>query len=165
MKKLFVLAAIITALYGLTACGDEENSDGTPSVTEEIRGVAWKLYGYGTVKDAYFHKVEPKLIRGALEDQMWEDRFVIIFNTDGTITGVTAANELHGEYIIMGNKITIIRLGSDKGGEPDGYEEDAEYYFNALRSIDSEPYEVKNGQLILYYNSQQDYLQFYRKES
>lgn len=165
MKKLFVVAAIMAALYGLTACGDNENSEDTHSVTEDIRGVAWKLYGYGTVKDAYFHKVEPKLIRGALEDQMWEDRFVIIFNTDGTITGVTAANELHGEYIIMGNKITIIRLGSDKGGEPDGYEEDAEYYFNALRSIDSEPYEVKNGQLILYFNNQQNYLCFYRRKS
>ena len=115
-------------------------------------GITWKLYGFGTLGEDVVQKAKPE--KG--EEWCKEEQYTILFKEDGTLKGHTFSNEFFGEYSIDGNNLVIGDLCATEIGE----EYDGDKYYEALYSPLSHFFDIKNDQLLLYYNEGQNYLLF-----
>ena len=144
--KLLMTCLLFAVLAVSTACDREDDLS--------LTGTSWKLYGYVNTANGNFRIQEP----GYPADQ-----YSICFSENGTITGRSRVHEMKGYYQVSGNNIWIaasVITNGEKGGHGDD-----EYYIESafLNSLaKSTFYEIKDGQLRLYYNSGKDYLLFDR---
>ena len=117
-----------------------------------VIGITWKLYGFGAVGNDEVQKVRPE--KG---DECWNDeQYTILFKEDGTLEGHTFSNALGGEYCIDGNNLVIKDLWATEIGE----EYDGAKYYEALYSPLTHVFEIRNDQLLLYYDEGKNYLLF-----
>ena len=157
-RKFFGMVVVLMALVSVTARGNEnyDNPDSGDSNVNDIYDfnkvveITWKLYGFGTVGEDEVQKVKPE--KG---DERWKnEQYTILFKEDGTLKGHTFSNDFFGEYSIDGNNLVIGDLWATEIGE----EYDGDEYYEALYSPLTHFFEIKNGQLLLYYNEGQNYL-------
>ena len=115
-------------------------------------GMTWQLLGFGTVGEDVVQKARPE--KG---EEWWkEEQYTILFKEDGTLKGHTFSNEFFGEYSIDGNTLVIEDLRATEVGE----KYDGDKYYEAFYSPLTHIFEIKNDQLLLYYNEGQNYLLF-----
>lgn len=151
------IMVILMAFIGITAYGNNiylmDNSDvnGGYDFRKAI-GITWKLSGFGTVGEDEVQRAKPE--KG---DEWWkEEQYTILFKEDGTLEGHTFSNDFFGEYSIDEKNIVIGDLWATEIGE----EYDGDKYYEALYSPLTHVFEIRDGQLLLYYNEGQNYLLF-----
>ena len=148
---------VLMTFAGMTAYGNEINLMDNSDVNEiydfnKAVEITWKLYGFGTVGEDEVQKVKPE--KG---DEWWKDeQYTILFKENGTLEGHTFSNDFFGEYSIDGNNLVVGDLWVTEIGE--AY--DGDKYYEALYSPLSHIFEIRNDQLLLYYNEGQNYLLF-----
>ena len=152
---IVVLMALV--VVGIAACGNDTNPTNDSDINSaydfsKAIGITWKLYGFGTVGEDEVQKVKPE--KG--DDWLKDEQYTILFKEDGTLKGHTFSNDFFGEYSIDGNTLIVGDLGSTEIGEGyDGYK-----YYEALYSPLIHVFEIRDDQLLLYYNEGQNYLLF-----
>lgn len=156
-KYFWGMMVILMAFIGITAYGNNiylmDNSDvnGGYDFRKAI-GITWKLSGFGTVGEDEVQRAKPE--KG---DEWWkEEQYTILFKEDGTLEGHTFSNDFFGEYGIDGNNLVFGDLWATEIGE----EYDGDKYYEALYSPLTHVFEIRDGQLLLYYNEGQNYLLF-----
>lgn len=160
MMKDWYLGGIIVmlmALVGITAFGNEtslmDNSDvNRANGFSKAIGITWKLYGFATVGEDEVQKVKPEMGNEWRKDE----QYTILFKENGTLEGHTFSNDFFGEYSIDGNSLVIGDLWATEIGEAF----DGAKYYEALYSPLTHVFEIRNDQLLLYYNEGQNYLLF-----
>ena len=119
-----------------------------PSLT----GAKWKLSGIVDVKTGELNAFESYTIDG----KYCEKCYTITFKENGTFTGFSTTNEMHGNYLIdyPTHDFKISGLGGTKVGEVgNGY-----LYWDILRTVQS--FDLLESELKLYYNDKDNYLSY-----
>ena len=137
-KSLLTSVAIIMFLL-ITGLSCEKET-----LTSDVNHT-WKFDGFGNLSNSSFEKADPSDC---------EDCYVLTFLKSGKLTGRTTTNTISGEFQIDAHdieitnliKTEIIELGS------------GEKYTEAISLTNK--YEIMNNTLKLYYNQNQNYLQF-----
>ena len=105
----------------------------------------WKFDGFGNLSNSSFEKADPSDC---------EDCYVLTFLKSGKLTGRTTTNIISGEFQIDGQDIEITNLINTEVMELGS----GEKYIEAISLTNK--YEITNNTLKLYYNQNQNYLQF-----
>ena len=158
MKKFCILMSVLISFGMLTACSSDDDASNQVKLSDlleipsdqdekitDIRGVTWKLFGYGNVMTGLIQKSESL-------DNNWQN--IVTFSKEGTISGYSSSNDLYGEYSISGSNIEIIRWGGSKVGEV----LDGEKFFQSFKLC--KEFEITNNWLKLYYNDGHNILLF-----
>ena len=158
MKKFCILMSVLISFGMLTACSSDDDASNQVKLSDlleipsdqdekitDIRGVTWKLFGYGNVMTGLIQKSESL-------DNNWQN--IVTFSKEGTISGYSSSNDLYGEYFISGSNIEIIRWGGSKVGEV----LDGEEFFQSFKLC--KEFEITNNWLKLYYNDGHNILLF-----
>ena len=158
MKKFCILMSVLISFGMLTACSSDDDASNQVKLSDlleipsdqdeeitDIRGVTWKLFGYGNVMTGLIQKSESL-------DNNWQN--IVTFSKEGTISGHTSSNSLFGEYSISGSNIEIFRLLSTAVNEV----LDGDKFQDALQLC--KEYEITNNWLKLYYNDGHNILLF-----
>ena len=152
MKKARVL--FITLLFVIAMTGRAQESSPVGEVPG-LTNITWRLIGFGTVGEDDFQKVEPQDSTGWYQ-KYWEYVYTVLFTKDGTLYARSWTNEIHANYNIQDENISITHYGYTKVGELyDGLK-----YWDYLRNVTA--YMTDNDRLYLYHNNRQNYL-LYRK--
>ena len=156
-KYFWGIMVMLMAFIGINTYGNNiyimDNSDVNRVYDfRKVIGVTWKLYGFGTVGEDEVQKGKPE--KG---EEWWkEEQYTILFKEDGTLEGHTFSNDFSGEYSIDGSTLVIGDLwATEIGEEYDGYK-----YYEALYSPLTHVFEIRDDQLLLYYNEGKNYLLF-----
>lgn len=141
-KTLYFIIILLTTL-GITGCERDLQLD-----NQSLTGT-WKCLGFGDTNTWDFKEIDNK---GCSQC------FLLNFNEDNTMRGVTMANTLEGEFEISSNNgFRFINVGSTKVYE----EGDAIHFAEALSKVNT--YEARGEQLLLYYTNNQ-YLLFEQED-
>lgn len=154
---------------GVFACQDHDDSDAWEqqvfgnTAFGNVMGVTWQLYGFGSIGVDSVAKVKP--YKG---DLLWREGQYTVRFTDSSptgalsasrsFTGTTFSNDIYGRYDVQEDMLVIRPVGGTKVGEAF----DGEKYVEALRAVVG--YEMKDGQLMLFYNDGRDYMVFHADE-
>lgn len=137
MKKTIFLLGIFTLL----ACEDVDKT-----ISDSLKGTTWKLVGFVDVKIDIIKEAEPKS----------DKCYVIKFNEDNTLSGISSTNQITGHYIVNSDslKITIDMHTVTEINEL----YDGNSYLMTINSVHNFSFEEKT--LKLYYNEGNNYLLF-----
>ena len=156
-KIMGEIMVLLMAFICITVYGNEISLMGNSDVNgvydfRKAIGITWKLYGFGTMGEDEVKKAKPE--KG---DEWWkEEQYTLLFKEDGTLKGHTFSNDFFGKYNIDGNNLVIGDLCATEVGEV----YDGDKYYKALYSPITHVFEIKDDQLLLYYNEGQNYLLF-----
>ena len=141
VRKKYIIISLLSIL--LYACNsDEENS--------QLIGVSWKCQGYVNVYEGTLNKIHPN------QENMSSDKYTMIFNANGTVSGSTGANRFNGKYKLSGKHLNIYDVQQTfvyLVGENLEYED---VLFHSI-----ETYSVSSTELRLFYDDGQQYLLYY----
>ena len=107
----------------------------------------WKLSGFVRTADGVVQEVQSGNCGRCYSMQML---------SNGVIAGRTSANEIHGNFEVWGDQIRIDRFFAVQPTRDEPT--DGKRYIATMPEVTR--YEVKDGQLKLYYNDDENYLLF-----
>lgn len=138
-QKTLYFVIILFTVFGITGCEKDIQ------IQESDLIGTWRCLGFGDTGTWNFR---------AIEDKGCSQCFLLAFNEDNTVRGVTLANTLQGEFEISSdNTFQFANLISTEVYE----EGDAVYFSQSLLKVNE--YEIRGKQLLLYYEGDQ-YLLF-----
>ena len=109
-----------------------------------LTNITWKLAGFGTVGEEEIRPTEPYVPNNSHDN-------TICFLDDGSYYGYSVINEFCGIYSVYGDQLVSTDFLSTRD-----FSEDTS--FLEIMSNDVRSYELRDGQLRLYYNDGQDFL-------
>ncbi|MDL2296496.1 META domain-containing protein [Bacteroidales bacterium OttesenSCG-928-B11] len=154
MKKYIFITAIVLLFTTCENKNECEKIDTSPIISSQqatLENTMWKLAGFVDMEEGCLKRAEPND----------EGCYHLNFDTDSTLTGVAASNQLMGRceidyatceiHIAIGNVTCINELF------------DGNRYIADLNKIQS--FSVKGDELRLYYNNKKNYLLYKTRQS
>ena len=158
MKRALLLFGVLLSLGVFCACSSDDeiddvtwgNIDDYQSDQEELCNT-WQLIGYGS--ETHFHKIAEEYRK---KSETYGSRFSLIFNSNGTLTGRDAVNQIYGNYTCNGS---IIIIGEVIGTEIYDKEKDSLEF--QWRLLEATHYLInKDGKKLRLYYSDKEFLYF-----
>ena len=158
MKRVLFVISVLLSLGMFCACSsDDEIDDVTWGNLDDYQSNqeglcnAWQLIGYGS--ETKFHKIAEEYRK---KSDTYGSRFYLIFNSNGTLTGRDAVNQIYGNYTCNGS---IIIIGEVIGTEIYDKEKDSLEF--QWRLLDTTHYLInKDGKKLRLYYSDKEFLYF-----
>lgn len=159
MKKLIFKFAVLVSVALCAGCSSDDfpsddvswgNLDEYQSNQEALCNT-WQLIGYGS--ESKFHKIAEEYRK---KSETYGSRFYLIFNSNGTLTGRDAVNQIYGNYTCNGS---IIIIGEVIGTEIYDKEKDSLEF--QWRLLEATHYLInKDGKKLRLYYSDKEFLYF-----
>lgn len=152
MKRVLFVIGLLLSLGVFCACSDDDSWDNIDEYqsNQEALCNTWQLIGYGS--ESKFHKIAEEYRK---KSETYGSRFYLIFNSNGTLTGRDAVNQIYGNYTCNGS---IIIIGEVIGTEIYDKEKDSREFLWRLQ--DAKSYLIKDGKKLRLYYSDNEFLYF-----